>query len=144
MARLHHHVLHVVQRVECNWLAHGVGCLGGQGLVPLWHRQGSQKVTECDSISRGEAAWGPPASAGPDWLQRNDTVYALLVLCAGEEEDSWPKKGMREKLSQRLAASDSRGSTDETGSGHHHHQQHHSQHLDRTGTPPLPPHSSTH
>jgi hypothetical protein len=64
--------------------------------------------------------------------------------CAGEEEDSWPKKGMREKLSQRLAASDSRGSTDETGSGHHHHHQHHSQHLDRTGTPPLPPHSSTH
>lgn len=66
-------------------------------------------------------------------------------LCAAvDDEDVWPKKGMREKLSQRLAASDSRGSTDEAGAGAHssqpHHHHHHSTASDRTGTPPLPPH----
>jgi hypothetical protein len=114
----------------------------------VWSRCGiakDRKKSQSATVSAGEKLPGDRQQVlGPDWLQRNDTVYALLVLCAGEEEDSWPKKGMREKLSQRLAASDSRGSTDETGPGHHHHQQHHSQHLDRTGTPPLPPHSSTH
>lgn len=78
----------------------------------------------------------------------------LALLLAGEEEDVWPKKGMREKLSQRLAASDSRGSTDETGgpaapaaagaqvpsSSSQHQQQGHHHHVDRTWTPPLPPH----
>jgi len=76
------------------------------------------------------------------------------VSHTGEEEDVWPKKGMREKLSQRLAASDSRGSTDETGgpaapaaagaqvpsSSSQHQQQGHHHHVDRTWTPPLPPH----